>query len=568
MSITRPEPALAAAIASEMSLLVDIGSAWTKASVVGRSRGRWRIAAHLAQPTAWGDEELRRALAARLAPAADRRVADRLDDLLAGAPRISCHTPRRAGRLALAAVSEQLSAASAQRAAESAGWTVQAAAAADDGRSIAERLASLQAAEVDAWLLGGGFEEGRADQALEMASLVAVARNGSGSPVIWAGASSLADEVRELFEADAVSVVANPRPSATREDLVPLRHALEELLQRAVEPAGTRQHTPVAFRRSVAQLARSTIRRVVGVDVGARYLTWAQADEEGNAESRVFATGGLSAARLVTSGGPGRLARRLPIAIDELAVADALQNLHARPGTLPQTEDELVILHAAVRQLLAQTVGDEGADPDLFDDADLLIGAGRTIAAAPRPAQAAQLLLDGIRPLGVTQLALDAAGALAPLGALEDGEIAEGMGALRDDLLVPIGTSVVCRGGRPGQIVMRVRVRRAGWPEIGPIELRGGQLQLLSLTRGHEAELDIELLNGATLGAGRHTARVQATAAGGLVGLMLDARGIPLVLPRRSDDRRAVLAGWRDTFLREPSIPVAETLADEPEAEG
>ena len=70
----------------------------------------------------------------------------------------------------------ELSAASALRAAESAGWTVEAVATADDGRSIAERLGALQAAEVDAWLLTGGFEQGRADQALEMASLVAVAR--------------------------------------------------------------------------------------------------------------------------------------------------------------------------------------------------------------------------------------------------------------------------------------------------------------------------------------------------------------------------------------------------------
>ncbi len=560
MSVSRPELAARAAIASEMSLLVDIGSAWTKASVIARSRGRWRIAGHVAQPTAWGDEELRRSLAAHLAPAADRRVADHLEDLLAAAPRISSHTPRRAGRIALAGVSEELSAASALRGAESAGWSVEAVATADDGRSISERLAGLQAAQVDAWLLTGGFEHGRADQALEMASLVAVAREESGLPVIWAGASSLSDEVRDLFEEGAVSIVANPRPSAAVENLVPLRHALEELLQRIVEPAGTRQHTPVAFRRSVAELARSSVRRVVGVDVGARYLTWAQADEGGNAESRVFAAGGLGAARLVTSGGPGRLARWLPIALDELAVADALQNLHARPGTLPQTDDELVILHAAVRHLLAQTAGDE-AGSELFQDADLLIGAGRTIAAAPRPAQAAQLLLDGIRPLGVTQLALDAAGALAPLGALEDGEIAEGMGALRDDLLVPLGTSVVTRGGRAGQIVMRAWLQRAGWPEVGPIEVRGGQLQVLPLARGHEADLQVELLNGATLGRGRPAARVHATVAGGLVGVILDARGIPLVLPRRSDDRRAVLAGWRDAFLREPSMPV--TVASE-----
>ena len=43
---------------SELSLLVDIGSAWTKAAVVGRALGRWRIAAHTAQPSGWDEAEL------------------------------------------------------------------------------------------------------------------------------------------------------------------------------------------------------------------------------------------------------------------------------------------------------------------------------------------------------------------------------------------------------------------------------------------------------------------------------------------------------------------------------
>ena len=41
------------------------------------------------------------------------------------------------------------------------------------------------------------------------------------------------------------------------------------------------------------------------------------------------------------------------------------------------------------------------------------------------------------------------------------------------------------------------------------------------------------------------------------LGLILDARAAPLALPRRSEDRRAVLAGWRDTILREPAQPAA-----------
>jgi hypothetical protein len=538
---------------AEMSLLVDVGSAWTKAAAVARSRGRWRIVSHVAQPTGWGEDELRAALAGRLAPVADRRVAEHMDELLRGVPRIACHTPRRPGHIGLAAVSSELSGDAARRAAESAGWSVVEAATADDGRSLSVRLAALQAADVDVWLLAGGFDEGRADQALEMAGLVAAARGGAPQPVIWAGAESLTPEVALLFEDGAVRSVANPRPSAHRENPLPLRHLLEEMLQRMVEPGGVRQLTPVSFRRGIAELARASMRRILGIDLGAHYLTWVLADEGGAAESRVFADGGLAARSLISQGGAGRLSRMLPLAIDELAVADALRNLHARPGTIPQTDDELAVTHAAARQLLSQATGDAGG----VEGVDLLVGCGRTIAAAPRPAQAAQMLLDGVRPLGITQLSIDSAGALPPIGALDDSEIGEGMGVLRDDLLVPLGAAVVVRGGRSGQLAMRVTVHRTGWPDQEPIEVRGGSLQVLPLGRGQAADLEIDLAGGVTLGGARHGRRVRATVSGGAVGLILDARDAPLALPRRSEDRRVVLAGWRDTFLREPAQPVA-----------
>jgi hypothetical protein len=143
---------------SELSLLVDIGSAWTKAAVVGRTLGRWRIAAHAAQPSSWDESELIATLAARLTGRADPRVSARMATLLADAPRIAVHTPARPGRIALAAVSSELSGQAARRAAEAAGWVVVEAVTVDDGRPVVERLSALQSAEVDAWLIAGGFD--------------------------------------------------------------------------------------------------------------------------------------------------------------------------------------------------------------------------------------------------------------------------------------------------------------------------------------------------------------------------------------------------------------------------
>jgi hypothetical protein len=77
-------------------------------------------------------------------------------------------------------------------------------------------------------------------------------------------------------------------------------------------------------------------------------------------------------------------------------------------------------------------------------------------------------------------------------------------------------------------------------------------VHVVPLDRGQAAELEIELEPGVSLGTTRRSRRVRTDVRGGVVGLILDARDVPLQLPRRVDDRRAGLASWREAFLREP----------------
>jgi hypothetical protein len=536
--MTAPEPS------TELALLLDIGSAWAKAGVIGRVGGRWRLVAHAAQPTAWGAAELRAALVDQLERSGDRRLAGRWDELIGGANRIECHTARRQGRLAIVAVSREISGSAARRAAEAAGWEVSPLVTLDDGRTLADRLATLHAAEVDAWLAVGGFDEGMSPRALEAAALVAAARLPGSAPVTWAGSGRLADEVVAMFEEGAATAVANARPDARRDEPDALREHLRGLLRRLVGGEDEAHLAPVALPRAVGALAASGGLGVVAVDIGARAAIRIVATTEGDTSVRVSA-GGLSGF-VALPGAAGRVARLAGDAGDEASVADLLQTLRAHPATVPQVSEELAAMHAAARLQLAALVEDVLPGPT-----DLVIGCGRTIAAAPRPSQAARMLLDGVRPIGVTQLAIDPASLLGPLGSLPDDELREGLALLADDVLVPLGTAVVSRGGEPGQVAMRITVHRPGWPTAAPIAMRVGQLQVVPLGRGQQAELLIEPGAGVSLGAGRRSSRIQATATGGAVGLILDARGVPISLPRRADDRRAVLAGWGDALLRE-----------------
>ena len=142
---------------TDCSLLVDVGSAWTKASLVALAHGRWRIVAQAAQPSDWPRAELVRTLSAALRPAVDPRLADRIEAVIAEAARIVCRTPARPGRLVLVAVAHDVSAAAARQAAESAGWLIVDEATPDDGRSLIQRLEALREADPDALAAGRGL---------------------------------------------------------------------------------------------------------------------------------------------------------------------------------------------------------------------------------------------------------------------------------------------------------------------------------------------------------------------------------------------------------------------------
>ena len=472
-------------------------------------------------------------------------LADQVEDLLASANRIECHTARRPGRLAVVAVSRELSGSAARRVAESAGWQVVEVVTLDDGRSLADRLTILQAVEADAWLLAGGFDEGHSARALEAAALAAAARRPGSGPVVWAGADALGADVTAMFEPDAVTVVANPRPAARREEPGPLRDHLQELLRDVVAHEGETHLTAIAIPRAVGALAASTGLRILAVDVGARSATSALAEPDGTVTSRVHGGGGLGGLVLV-AGAAARVSRLAGDAGDDAAVADLLQTLRARPASLPHTPEELAG-DAGGRPPAARVPArgrrariDRSPHRSRFDDRlRAAPGAGGPDAARRR----ATARRHAAR--------VDPAALLGPLGSLPDEEIVEGVALLGEDLLVPLGTAVVSRGGQPGRVAMRVTVHRPGWPPIAPIDLRTGQLQVVPLGRGQEAEVTIELSDGVSLGPARRSPRLQAMATGGAVGLILDARGAPIALPKRGDDRRAVLAAWRDALGRE-----------------
>lgn len=528
---SRPAPGpVRAPTETDLSLLLDVGSAWTKAALVGRAGGRWRIVSGTAQPTAWGESALVDDLVGRLSPHADARLSRRLALLVRDAPRITSRSAHRPGRLAIVA-DTPLGLDGATRLAQRHGWIVVAAVTADDRRPEPERFEALRTADPDAWLTVPGSDRDPASG--PMWGMLAAARRTAGAPVLVVGP----EPVREPFAS-----LLGPATHWVGPDLDAA--VGQELLSTLAEVNGVpevRLLAQVAFGRSMTALARGIGLQILGVDLGATWLAWGGG--EAPADTPLLAIGQEHA----LPAGSRTATEVLPADVDEFTMTDAMANLSANPAAIPSSPAELAIAHAMGIDRLAAARQVMGGLPSV----DVVVGSGRLLAAAPHPADAALVLLDGLRPPGVTQLALDPWGICGPLGTLPGGEVDEGMETLRDDLLVPLGTAVVARGGRPGQLAFRARLHRPGWPESPRVDVRSGSVVVIPLERGGAGELEIELERGVQVGAPHKARRLRAAVTGGAVGVILDARDDPIQLPTRPGDARTVIQSWRDALRRE-----------------
>ena len=196
----------------------------------------------------------------------------------------------------------------------------------------------------------------------------------------------------------------------------------------------------------------------------------------------------------------------------------------------------LASLRAALGRLAEATPEFAAAPPP-----DLVIATGGAWSTMT-PASVALAINDVIRRPGATAFALDHARLLGALGSIPDADERRAVLAdMVDDLLAPIGTVVTPAGLRSGRSAGSLVLHAASTG--GPVDLHPGGLEVVALPAGSTAVAEFHFRDGVRLGVrGRHFA---IDVAGGLAGLMVDLRDVPLRLPDRSDRRRELLDGWQ-----------------------
>lgn len=490
-------------------------------------------------------------------------------------------------QMMVAGVVREMTAESAKRAALGAGAIVMDVIASNDKRRPHEQIQRIRELRPDIMLISGGVDGGTTTHVVQIAELIAPAkpRPRFGSeytlPIIYAGNRDAAPLVQKVIkEGFALTVVDNLRPVLERENLGPARDAIHDLFLEHVmahAPGYDKlmewtdapiMPTPGAVGNILQTIASRQGINVVGVDIGGA-TTDVFSVFDGTFNRTVSANLGMSysIANVFAETGMANVLRWVPFDMDERELRNRVKNKMIRPTTIPQTLEALVFEQAVAREALRlayvqhkafattlkgvqqqRTVGDtfsqETSGQTIVDNMklDLLVGSGGVLSHAPRMHQTAMMLIDAFEPEGFTRLAKDSIFMMPHLGVLAQVHPQASLEVFDRDCLIYLGTCVAPRGtGKAGRPCFRFSIRRKAGEESG--EMLYGDLRLVPLGEGETAMVTIDPERSFDCGEGPGK-RVEREARGGTVGLILDARGRPLVVPAARDASRTVVEQW------------------------
>jgi uncharacterized protein (TIGR01319 family) len=491
-------------------------------------------------------------------------------------------------QMMVAGVVKEMTAESAQRAALGAGAIVMDVIASNDQRAPHQKIARIRALRPDMILLSGGIDGGTTTHVAELAELIGAAdprpRLGMGYslPVIYAGNVDARDIVRERLESKtSLTITDNLRPVLERENLQPARLKIQDLfLEHVMMHAPGYKNllawtpvpimpTPAAVGSIMQLIAKIEKIDVVGVDIGgATTDVFSVFGEVFNRTVSANLGMSYSISNVLAEATVPNIVRWVPFDVEEADLRNRIKNKMIRPTTIPQTLEELMVEQAISREALRlafdqhkllavglKGVQQERTISDTFEQAesgltlvdmmglDILVGSGGVLSHAPRRVQAAFMLIDGFRPEGVTQLAVDSIFMMPQLGVLAEVHPKAALEVFHKDCLIKLGPCIAPVGiAKDGSPCVTVQVERAG----GASEersLKFGEMALLPLGVDEKAKVTIQPARGFDMGLGKGK-EIQTEINGGVVGLIIDARGRPLALPAAREERVRKLTEW------------------------
>jgi hypothetical protein len=446
------------------------------------------------------------------------------------------------------------------------------------GKNTEDTIDLIRRLQPEAILIVGGTDGGATTPVIDLAKIVASAcsflEEDAQPQILFAGNAELFLQIEKTLGREArLRVVGNVRPALDVENLSPTEAGVERLYQDKLsslpgfDKLKAWSQAPIlptakALGYVIRYLARwrDSENSILGVDIGSSAITVAASFDEDFA-MRVCSD--LGAPPLSPPLGGMKGGDSLGHVLDQIDIEDILGWLpfgmeadRARDIILGKEQQLMTAHQAYVESLLNQAVTREALRLSLararisWPQTDALVAfktilaSGGVLSHAPHPSQAALILLDALQPIGVSTLLLDTNQLLAPLGALATIHPLAAAQVLDSGGLTTLGTVIVPVGkAQKDKAVLKVKIKFEGGEEW-ETEAPYGSLNVLPIPLGEMAILGLKPARGFDVGWGRGKKSPPIKVSGGTIGLIVDARGRPLVLPETKDERQARIQQW------------------------
>ena len=499
-------------------------------------------------------------------------------------------------QMMVAGAVKTMTAQSAQKAALGAGAIVMDVIASNDKRLPHEKIERIRQLRPDMILLSGGTDGGTVTHVVELSEFIAAAnpkpRLGMTFqlPVIYAGNKEARDSIKDVLEEKtALRITENLRPVLERENLSPARQEIQNLFLEHVmaHAPGYKKlmswtgapvmPTPGAVGKIMQAIAKKENLNIVGVDIGGA-TTDVFSVFDGIFNRTVSANYGMSysISNVVAETGIENIMKWLPFDIDEVEIRNRVKNKMIRPTTIPQLLEDLKVEHAIAREALrlsfeqhkSLAVGLKGVQKkrdisETFEQVakeetliemnrlDLIVGSGGVLSHAPRRSQAMMMIIDAFQPQGITMIAVDSIFMMPHLGVLSTINEKAATEVFEKDCLIYLGPCIsLANTGKYGSKCLDFKITLPDGKEKAD-SLLYGELKLLELKEGEKAEIEITPTRQFDLGNGKGQKIVEKVT-GGVVGLIIDARGRPLTIPRDKGLQTKQILKWNRAFHAYP----------------
>jgi hypothetical protein len=330
--------------------------------------------------------------------------------------------------------------------------------------------------------------------------------------------------------------------------------------------------TPAAVGSIIQRVAERDGINVIGVDIGgATTDVFSVFSEVFNRTVSANLGMSYSVSNVLAEAGLDNIMRWVPFDMQEADLRNRIKNKMIRPTTIPQSLEELQVEQAISREALrlafeqhkSLAVGLKGVQQertisDTFEQTssgetlidlarlDLLVGSGGVLSHAPRRAQAAAMLIDAFLPEGITHLAVDSIFMMPQLGVLASKYEKAATDVFEKDCLIHLGTAIAPVGAaKEGTPAVKVTMETPKGRVAREIPF--GAMAVIPLGVGETGRAVIEPAKSLDMGEGKGRP-VEATLKGGVVGVIVDARGRPFGLPADKARRIQKLNEWKEAL--------------------